>query len=199
MDRMFAPWRRAFIEGSAAAEIPSLTGCIFCDYPLAPGTRPPPTVVDEGGVEHRVTHTTRRAWDEARLVVTTREHGFVILNKYPYNNGHVMIVPRVHTDKLESLDDEAFLSLHLLLKETIAAVRASYAPHGINVGMNMGRSAGAGIDTHCHWHVLPRWHGDVNFMPAIMDTKVVSESLTDTYTRLAAILRRPEDDVGGAP
>jgi len=198
MDRMFAPWRRAFVEGSAEQSIPSPTGCIFCDYPLAMGARPPKTLVDTDDREHKVVHSTRRAWDEARLVVTSREHAFVILNKYPYNNGHVMVVPRVHTDRLESLDDERFVAVHALLKETIAAIRSVYTPHGINVGMNMGRSAGAGIETHCHWHVLPRWHGDVNFMPAIMDTKVVSESLIDTWARLAALLRTIDDD-GSAP
>jgi len=181
---MFAPWRRAFIEGALEAEVPSPSGCIFCDFPLAPGAAP-------GAY---ATESSRAEWDRRRLVVTTREHGFVILNRYPYNNGHVMVVPRVHTQELESLDDEAFLGLHTLLRETVAAVRATYAPQGMNVGMNMGRAGGAGIDQHIHYHVLPRWNGDVNFMPVIAGTKVISEGLDDTYDRLAAILRRPEED-----
>jgi ATP adenylyltransferase len=180
MDRMYAPWRLAFLKGQVKDDIPSPTKCIFCDYPLAPDARPA-----EG----------RRAWDQRRLVVTSREHAFVILNKYPYTNGHVMVVPRRHTDRIESLDDAAYVALSSLLRETIAALRSSYAPSGINVGMNMGEAAGAGIAEHLHWHALPRWKGDNNFMPAIADTKVISEALDDTWDRLAAILRTADDDV----
>jgi ATP adenylyltransferase len=184
MDRMYAPWRLAFLKGQHVDEqpIPSPTGCIFCDYPLPPGAAPP------DGVD-------RRAWDRRRLVVTVREHAFVILNKFPYGNGHVMVVPRRHGDKLEELDEAAFLGVHQLLHETIAALRASYQPAGMNIGMNMGEAAGAGIAMHAHYHLLPRWKGDVNFMPVFADTKVISESLDDTWERLAASLRRPADDV----
>lgn len=171
MERMYAPWRLAFLKGEERDDIPRPTGCIFCDYPKAP---------DDG--------TTQVAWDKRRLVVTQREHAFVILNKYPYTNGHVMVVPRVHTDRVE--DVAAFNALQELLRETVAAVRESYRPNGINVGMNMGEAAGAGIAEHVHWHVLPRWKGDVNFMPAIADTKVISEAHDDTHARLAAILRQ---------
>jgi ATP adenylyltransferase len=177
---MYAPWRLAFLTGQERDDIPRPTGCIFCDYPLAPGTAPP-----DG--------TERAAWDKRRLVVTAREHAFVILNKYPYTNGHVMVVPRTHTDQVETVDDAVFEGLQALLKETIAAVRAVYRPQGMNVGMNMGEAGGAGIAEHVHWHVLPRWKGDVNFMPAIADTKVISESHVDTWTRLAAVLRRPDE------
>ena len=172
MERMFAPWRRAFIEGKLPQDVPSPSGCIFCDFPKD---------ADDG--------TPQREWDQRRLVVTRRDDAFVILNKYPYNNGHVMVVPYVHTQRLEDAPP-----LEALLRETVAAVRAAYAPHGLNVGMNMGKAGGAGIDEHIHWHVLPRWNGDSNFMPAIMVTKVISESLDDTWERLAAILRRPDDD-----
>lgn len=186
MDRMYAPWRLAFLKGELKDKdpIPSPTGCIFCDYPLAPGARPP-----AGAPE-----ADRRAWDRRRLVVTVRDHAFVILNKFPYGNGHVMVVPRRHGDKLEALDDDAFLGVHRLLHETIAAIRESYRPAGMNVGMNMGEAAGAGIAEHAHYHVLPRWQGDVNFMPVFADTKVISESLEDTWDRLAERLRRPADD-----
>ncbi|MCC7069682.1 MAG: HIT domain-containing protein [Deltaproteobacteria bacterium] len=180
---MYAPWRLAFLKGEEQDGdlIPSPTGCIFCDYPLAPGA-----AVADG--------STRRGSDQRRLVVTVRAHGFVILNKYPYGNGHVMVVPRVHGDRLEALAPAAFAGLHELLHETIAAVRDAYAPHGMNVGMNMGEAAGAGIAAHAHYHVLPRWRGDVNFMPVFGDTKVISEALADTWARLAERLRRPADD-----
>lgn len=183
MDRMFAPWRLAFLRGEEKEgdRIPSPTGCIFCDYPLAAGATPP-----DGA--------TRRAWDQRRLVVTTREHAFVILNKYPYSNGHVMVVPRAHGDRLEALSPAAFVSIHELLHETVAALRDAYQPHGMNLGMNMGEAAGAGIAAHAHYHVLPRWRGDVNFLPIFGDTKVISEALDDTWARLAERMRRPHED-----
>lgn len=196
MDRMYAPWRLAFLKGQVEDPLPRPSGCIFCDYPLLPRAEVPARLVDKDGKELEVRHKTRRAWDRARYVITARERAFVILNKYPYGNGHVMVVPRTHTSKLEELDEEAFQALHALLKETVAAVREVYAPHGMNVGMNMGRAAGAGIDEHVHYHVLPRWNGDVNFMPALVDTKVINESLEDAWERLASVLRRPEDDGG---
>ena len=179
MDRMYAPWRLAFLKGQVNDDIPSPSKCIFCDYPLAADARP-----EEG----------RRAWDRRRLIVTAREHAFVILNKYPYTNGHVMVVPRKHTDRVEAVDDVAYSAWNALLKDTIHAVRSAYNPGGINVGMNMGEAAGAGIADHLHWHVLPRWRGDVNFMPAIADTKVISEALDDTWERLAHSLRTAADD-----
>lgn len=186
---MYAPWRLAFIKGQERAAIPCPSGCIFCDYPLPLGQQPPSQIGAEANV-----HTTRRAWDEARLIVTVREHAFVILNKYPYTNGHVMVVPFTHTQRLEELPRERFQALHELLHETVAAVRQVYGPDGMNIGMNMGRAGGAGIEEHVHYHVVPRWHGDVNFMPVFGDTKVISEGIDDTWRRLAFVLRRPEDD-----
>lgn len=186
---MFAPWRLAFVEGRAEKKLPSPQGCIFCDYPLPLGEAPPARVGDEDNP-----HKTRAAWDRARLVVTVREHAFVILNKYPYTNGHVMVVPKRHTDQLETLSSEAFQQTHALLHEVVGALRDVYEPHGMNIGMNMGRAAGAGIDEHVHYHALPRWNGDVNFMPVFSDTRVISEGIDDTYARLLARLRRPEDD-----
>lgn len=183
MDRMYAPWRLAFLQGQRvdADPIPCPSGCIFCDFPLPLGVAP------SGGID-------RRAWDRRRLVLTVREHAFVILNKFPYGNGHVMVVPRQHGDQLEDLDGDAFLGVHQLLQETVAAVRQCYSPAGINLGMNMGEAAGAGIAEHVHYHVLPRWRGDVNFMPVFTDTRVISEGLDDTWERLAERLRTPRDD-----
>ena len=194
MERMFAPWRQAFVSGQERSGPPVPGGCIFCAFPLPLGDAPPATVVVEQE-EIATGCATRGQWDAERLVVTNREHAFVILNKYPYTNGHVMVVPHAHTDQLESLSEETFLGVHKLLRETIAAVRETYRPDGINVGMNMGRAAGAGIDAHVHYHVLPRWLGDNNFMPVLADTRVISEGIDDTYARLIKLLRRPEDDV----
>lgn len=189
MDRMYAPWRLAFIKGQESETIPSPSGCIFCDYPL-----PVVSTFEASEARRQMSSASRQDWDRARLIVTSREHAFVILNKYPYGNGHVMVVPRTHTHRLEDLSEEAFAALHELLHETVAAVRGAYDPHGMNIGMNMGRAAGAGIDEHVHYHVVPRWNGDVNFMPVLANTKVINEGLEDTWQRLRASLRQPADD-----
>ncbi len=198
MERMYAPWRLAFIEGKEGAQLPLPTGCIFCDYPREVGAAGPESIsvkAEDGSVvAHDNPHRSAAAFDRARLVLTVRDHAFVILNKYPYTNGHVMVVPRLHTSKMEEMEPDAFASLHALLHETVAAVRKAYAPHGMNIGMNMGRAAGAGIDEHIHYHVVPRWNGDTNFMPVFSDARVISEGITDTYDRLLPLLRTAEDD-----
>jgi ATP adenylyltransferase len=184
---MYAPWRLAYVKGAAADEvIAAPSGCIFCDYVLRPGA--PPVVVDDRDVD-------RRAFDRRRLVVTVRERAFVILNKFPYGVAHAMVVPRVHVEHIDVLDDATFVDTQLLLRETVRAVREEYRPDGVNVGMNVGAAAGAGIAAHCHWHVVPRWVGDVNFLPVLADVKVLNEALVDTWERLARRLRAPNEDV----
>jgi ATP adenylyltransferase len=186
VDRMYAPWRLAYVRGATREEsIPSPSGCIFCDYVLPAGTSPTSTGNREAG---------RRAFDRRRLVVTVREHAFVILNKFPYGVAHTMVVPRAHVEHVDELDDVAYHATQALLREAISAVRQEYRPDGINVGMNVGAAAGAGIAAHCHWHVLPRWIGDVNFLPALADVKVLNEALADTWDRLATRLRAPGED-----
>jgi len=182
MDRMYAPWRLAYVKGGADDVVPAPSGCIFCDYVLGPGAALPPDAVEAD----------RQAFDRRRLVVTVRERAFVILNKFPYGNGHVMVVPRAHVEHLDELDELTFNDTQALLKETIVAIREIYRPDGLNVGMNVGAAAGAGIAAHCHWHVLPRWRGDVNFLPVFADVKVLNEALDDTWARLASRLRRSE-------
>ncbi|MEW5850141.1 MAG: HIT domain-containing protein [Myxococcota bacterium] len=175
MERLWAPWRLAFIEGKEGPSVPAdKTGCIFCDYPR-PFTSAPPSEEER---EHQ----------RACLVVHGRQHAFVILNKYPYNNGHIMVVPRAHVGSLDALPPDAFLELHVLLKDAANALKQAYKPDGINIGMNLGRAAGAGIADHMHYHLVPRWVGDANFMPILGDTKVLSESLWDTYDRLQKVL-----------
>jgi ATP adenylyltransferase len=179
MDRIYAPWRLAYVKGDADDVVPAPSGCIFCDYVLAPDA-PLPDLASERD---------RESFDRRRLVVTVRQRAFVILNKFPYGNGHVMVVPRSHVEHLDELDSQTFNDTQSLLKETMAAIRAIYRPDGLNVGMNVGAAAGAGIAAHCHWHVLPRWRGDVNFLPVFADVKVLNEALDDTWSRLASLLR----------
>ena len=134
-------------------------GCIFCLFPA----------------ENR---------DRERLVLGRSAHSFVILNKFPYNNGHLMVVPRAHVSSLDRLDEEAFLDLQRTLRLSIGVIKEFCSPEGMNVGMNLGHCAGAGIADHLHWHVVPRWVGDSNFMPVLAETRVVPEHLDRTWERL---------------
>jgi len=154
MERLWAPWRLAFIEGG---EKPA--GCIFCLFPA----------------ENR---------DRERLILGRSAHAFVILNKFPYNNGHLMVVPRAHVSSLDALSDDAFDDLQRTLRTSIAVLRDAYGPDAMNVGMNLGRAAGAGIADHLHWHAVPRWAGDVNFMPVLAETRVIPEHLDATWAKL---------------
>jgi ATP adenylyltransferase len=155
MERLWAPWRMAYIlSGEERAE-----ECIFCAFPARD--------------RHR-----------EDLVLYTEEHCFVMLNKFPYNNAHLMVIPRAHVADPAQLSREANAALSDLLWRTTTILRESVNAQGFNVGMNLGRVAGAGIDQHCHWHVVPRWNGDTNFMPVVGDVKVLSEHLMGTYDRL---------------
>jgi ATP adenylyltransferase len=111
-----------------------------------------------------------------------------MLNKYPYASGHVLVAPRGHASTPEQLDPQQFHALHELLRDAMVAVRDVYRPDGMNVGMNVGKVSGAGIPDHVHYHVVPRWAGDVNFMPVLADTRVISEGLDDAFVRLKGCL-----------
>jgi ATP adenylyltransferase len=124
--------------------------------------------------------------DEERLVVTRGACAFVLLNKYPYASGHLMIAPLRHVGGLGDLTDEEALEIHRLGAQGTEALAATYAPHGYNLGWNLGRVAGAGIADHIHLHVVPRWAGDTNFMPVLADVKVIPEHLAETRRKLAA-------------
>ncbi|HEX9401643.1 MAG TPA: HIT domain-containing protein [Anaeromyxobacter sp.] len=154
---LWAPWRMEFIR----AEKPK--GCIFCEFPAAP-----------------------EADDRKNLVVHRSAQAFTCLNRYPYNSGHVMVIPRAHVADLGALSPEIHADLGEELRRAIAVVRAVYTPDGMNVGMNLGRAAGAGIADHLHWHVVPRWAGDNNFMPVLADQRVVVEALDEAWTRVHA-------------
>jgi ATP adenylyltransferase len=134
-------------------------GCIFCDKP-------------------------KEKTDKANLIVYRGDLSFVIMNKYPYNNGHIMVVPYVHEANYLNLSNEILMDMQHLMRLSIEALNETMHPHGLNIGLNLGRSAGAGIDEHLHYHLVPRWNGDTNFMPVITGTKVVSESLTDSWEKL---------------
>jgi len=157
MDKLWAPWRLEYIVNACETD----EGCIFCIKPQ----------------ENK---------DAENLILYRSKHSFVILNKYPYNNGHLMVVPYLHESDPTKLTDPVMLDLSHTLNKAIIAIRGAMHPHGMNIGINLGRTAGAGIDTHLHYHVVPRWNGDTNFMPVLTDVKVVSESLESSRCRLTA-------------
>lgn len=154
---LWAPWRMEFI----AAEKPK--GCIFCDFPAAP-----------------------EADDRKNLIVHRGAHAFVILNRYPYNSGHLMVVPRRHGSELSALPAAEFADLMEEVRRAAEVLRAVYRPEGINVGMNLGKAAGAGILDHLHWHLVPRWVGDNNFMPVLGDIRVMVDHLDTTWEKVHA-------------
>jgi ATP adenylyltransferase len=146
-----------FVEKGAGT-----SGCIFCQYPAETG--------DEA--------------DRKNLVLGRSAHSFVMLNKFPYTSGHLLVIPRRHTANLEELSADEAADATLLLQKTVVALKTTYRPDGINVGMNLGRAAGAGIADHLHWHAVPRWSGDTNFMPVVGEVRVMIEELGTTWGRL---------------
>lgn len=122
--------------------------------------------------------------DTDNLILHRSQHCFVIMNRYPYNNAHLMVIPFAHVNDMDQLDDAVCIDLSRTLKLTTQVVRRVFKPEGFNIGINMGAAAGAGIPGHLHYHVIPRWIGDTNFMPVINDTRIMNEYLRDTYQRL---------------
>src|SRR5262249_49097796 len=151
---LWAPWRMTYIE--SGSEKPA--ECIFCAFPAA-------------GPSHYREH----------LILVVAPLAFVIMNRFPYGHAHVMAVPRRHVDDPIDLSGEEHCPLAELVRRTTAVLRESVSAHGFNVGMNLGNVAGAGIEHHCHWHVVPRWNGDTNFMPIVAQTRVMSQHLVETY------------------
>jgi ATP adenylyltransferase len=121
---------------------------------------------------------------EPELLVHQGEHALAVLNKFPYSSGHVLVAPIRHIGEFGELNDDETLEVQRISARTIDALRAEYAPHGFNLGWNLGRVAGAGIESHLHQHVVPRWNGDTSFMPVIGDVKVLPEALLRTAERL---------------
>ena len=122
--------------------------------------------------------------DELNYILYRGEKNFVILNTYPYNPGHLMVVPYRHVSSLEELDYEELCEHYEIVKRSTKALRIAFNPAGLNIGMNLSKTAGAGIDDHIHTHIVPRWDGDTNFMPVIFNTRVLPEALTATYEKL---------------
>jgi ATP adenylyltransferase len=125
-----------------------------------------------------------RTRDPENLVLERAERAFLLLNLYPYNTAHALVAPYLHTADLANLPAEVGADLFALVQRTVGVIAAEYQPAGFNIGMNLGRVAGAGVPDHLHLHVVPRWHGDANFMPLTADTKVMPETLDQTYERL---------------
>ena len=154
MDILWTPWRYTYIKSADSAP-----GCIFCDKP-------------------------KENDDERNLIVHRGQSCYVILNAFPYTNGHLMVVPFAHEDQLQKLDRETATEMMMLTQKSESGLRELYRPEGINLGMNIGRAAGAGVAGHVHMHVLPRWTADANFMTVVGETRVLPEDLATTYKRM---------------
>jgi ATP adenylyltransferase len=128
--------------------------------------------------------TAKEKKDEKNLILLRGSKSFVILNRYPYNNGHLMVAPYRHVGKLESLNEEELPELLKLSQLCVKIIKAGLRPHGLNLGMNLGKVSGAGVADHLHLHIVPRWTGDTNFMPILAETKLVSVGLKQTYKLL---------------
>ena len=156
MEQLWAPWR---LDYAAAPKATPDDGCFIC----------------RGAEDSN---------DRANLVVLRTESAVAILNRYPYNNGHLLVCPRTHKAELHELTDAESIDLQRTLVRLIEALRRAICPDGFNLGLNLGRVAGAGVPGHLHWHVVPRWSGDTNFMPVVAGTKVIVQSLDSLHDAL---------------
>jgi ATP adenylyltransferase len=134
--------------------------------------------------------------DRENFVLVRGQCAFMLLNLYPYSNGHLMIAPKIHCGELDALDAETLQEMMLLVSRAIRALRRVMNPQGFNVGANLGKAAGAGVDDHVHIHVVPRWIGDTNFMPVLSDTRMIPELLPQTYDNLLAALKAENKNAG---
>ena len=161
MDYLWTPWRYAYVTAG-----PKITGCIFCDLP--------------------------KLGDDVKARIVHRAHYcYIVLNTFPYTPGHVMIVPFAHLDELQKLPVDAADEMMRLSQTMERVLRQLYAPDGVNLGMNIGKAAGAGVVGHIHMHVLPRWVADANFVSVIGETRVLPETLEVTYGRIRTALELP--------
>jgi ATP adenylyltransferase len=151
---LWAPWRMRYIE-----EEKTTSECIFCSSAAPEAQR-------------------------HNLILAVSPHARVLLNKYPYNNGHLLVAPGRHTALLAELPEHEYNDLMVLLRYSLTVVEAALHPQGVNIGLNLGACAGAGIVDHLHWHIVPRWHGDTNFMPVIGEVKVMPQHLMESYDQL---------------
>jgi len=154
MDRIWSPWRYRYVSTAQPDD-----ECIFCAKSAA-------------------------SHDSENYIVHRGERNFVILNLFPYTSGHLMVAPYEHVASLEDADERTAIEMMLLARRSVAHLRAIYKPRGLNLGMNIGECAGAGIAGHIHMHVVPRWPGDANFMSVVGETRVMPEDITETYRKL---------------
>jgi ATP adenylyltransferase len=154
MERIWAPWRMEYVTGASGKDDRK---CFLCVNP---------------------------ADDEASLVLGRKGTAFVIMNRFPYTNGHVMVVPVKHAGSIGELPDEEILDVMRLVNIMASVFKEDFKVDGINIGINVGRAAGAGLEDHCHVHMVPRWFGDTNFMPVFGETRIISEHIMATYERL---------------
>lgn len=164
MENLWAPWRMAFIE----QKDPQRPGCIFCVQPAA-------------------------QQDEKYHILYRGERCFMMLNLYPYNNGHLMIAPYQHIGALEQLPAETLTEMMAQVQLAIKAIRLAMKPDGFNMGVNQGTVAGAGYAEHIHYHIVPRWQGDTNFMPVLADIKVMPEHLDTVYSKLKDAIKQIQE------
>ncbi len=162
MDPLWAPWRLSYV---AAAKKPAEDDPCFICRGLA------------------------EADDRTNLLLLRRPASVVLLNRYPYNNGHLLVAPRAHKAGLDELEPGEMLDTMQSVSRMIDLLKATMRPDGFNVGLNLGKAAGAGLPGHLHWHIVPRWNGDTNFMPVLSDTKVIVQSLDALYALLEKHLR----------
>lgn len=162
-DALWAPWRLSYIV--TTKDDPHQEGCFLCRYAAAP----------ENDVRH--------------LVVARGPRAMTVLNRFPYNNGHLLVAPLAHKASLADLDDEELLECQQALQRMIGAISQKMSADGFNVGLNLGKVAGAGVPGHLHWHLVPRWNGDTNFMPVLTNVNVIPQSLEALYDLLTAATR----------
>ena len=158
METMWAPWRSEYINKNNDPDKPKNV-CVFCDAL---------TTTD----------------DRERHIIYRGEYAFVILNKFPYNNGHMLVMPKRHISRPDMMTDAERYEMMNLIVKAQSVLYQVYNPHGVNIGANIGEAAGAGIAQHMHFHVLPRWNADSNFMTTVANTRVIPESLEDTWTKI---------------
>jgi ATP adenylyltransferase len=163
MKRLWAPWRIKYIQ-----EVNKNKKCIFCKA-----------------------YKGRK--DRRNLLLLRTSYSLAILNIFPYNNGHIMVAPKKHISDLDGLREDELLDLMVVVKKMIKLLKKLLKPEGFNIGINIGKEAGAGIADHLHIHIVPRWLGDTNFMPVCSDTKVISQSLSELYIKIKKYLKEKGD------
>jgi len=160
MKRLWAPWRMEYILSEEKHK-----SCLFCDV-------------------------ARENKDKKNLILHREKHCFVILNRYPYNSGHLMVVPYFHTPTFEGLSDEALCDFIRTVSKSVGILKSALKPDGFNLGLNFGKVAGAGIGQHMHIHIVPRWTGDTDSMPILSETRVIPEHLKKTYNKLSRFFKK---------